>query len=232
VIVNSRDTARDIAHFMPKVTVRVFTLPFAPSPNPDWREDRPEVLSKYGVAPPFFLISNQFWIHKDHATAFEAFRRVASGHSGVSLVCTGKTEDPRDPSHFANLADTVKSWGLDQRLLILGLIPKRDQIEIMKRACAVLQPTRFEGGPGGGAVQEAVSMNVPSIVSDLPVNREIEDDLVEFFPVGDPAALARRMEARLAKHHRPAPWADLVASGRRRRAACGEVLWQAIDFVV
>ena len=39
--------------------------------------------------------------------------------------------------------------GLEQRVRVLGLVPKRDQIEIMKKACAVLQPTRFEGGPGG-----------------------------------------------------------------------------------
>jgi glycosyltransferase involved in cell wall biosynthesis len=120
---------------------------------------------------------------------------------------------------------------LDQRVRILGMIPKRDQIEIMKRACAVLQPTRFEGGPGGGAVYDSLSIGVPAIVSDLPVNREIEDETVEFFPAGDAAALAGRMEARLALPQRRIPWEDLVRLGRRRRAACGEVLWRAIDLV-
>ena len=49
VIVNSRAVAGDIARFVPEATARVFTLPFAPSPDPSWSEDCPEILSRHGV---------------------------------------------------------------------------------------------------------------------------------------------------------------------------------------
>lgn len=232
VIVNSRAAAADIAKFVPQATARVFALPFAPAPGGDWLEARPDVLSRHGIAPPFFIISNQFWIHKDHATAFAAFRIVAQQDPKIALVCTGSTVDARSPDYFPGLIAHLKDWGLDRRVHILGLIPKRDQIEIMKHACAVIQPTLFEGGPGGGSVYDAVALNVPVIVSDIPVNREVEGTAIDFFPAGDASALAAKMKARLLIPHVRAPSSDLIAMGQRRREACGVVLWDAIDSMV
>ncbi|HZM02940.1 MAG TPA: glycosyltransferase [Candidatus Saccharimonadales bacterium] len=232
VIVNSRSVLADIRHFVPEATAKVFVLPFAPAPQPQWKASLPETLARHSVTAPFFLISNQFWIHKDHSTAFEAFRQIASRHPNVSLICTGSTSDPRDPAYFPALMSKVKDWGLESRLRVLGLIPKRDQIELMKNACAVLQPTRFEGGPGGGSVYDAVALRVPALVSDIPVNREITAPGVEFFPVGDATTLAQKMEKALAAPPRIFSWSKLWQEGRQRRAACGKVLWQAIDCVV
>ena len=232
VIVNSRAAAADIAKFVPQATARVFALPFAPAPGGDWLEDRPDVLPRHGVAPPFFIISNQFWIHKDHTTAFDAFRILAENDPKIALVCTGSTVDSRNPDYFQGRLARLKSWGLDQRVHILGLIPKRDQIELVKHACAVIQPTLFEGGPGGGAVYDAVSLDVPAIVSDIPVNRELDAAAIEFFPAGDAAALAAKMKTRLLTPHTRAPSSDLISMGQRRRAACGDVLWEAVNSVL
>lgn len=232
VIVNSRAAAADIAEFVPQATARVFALPFAPAPGDDWLEDRPAVQSRYGIAPPYFIISNQFWIHKDHATAFAAFRILAENDPKIALVCTGSTADERSPEYFPGLIAQLERWGLKQRVHILGLIPKRDQIELLKHACAVIQPTLFEGGPGGGAVYNAVSLDVPAIVSDIPVNREVEGTAIDFFPAGDAASLAAKMKARLLNPHVRASSIDLIAMGQRRREACGDVLWRAVDCVL
>jgi glycosyltransferase involved in cell wall biosynthesis len=90
----------------------------------------------------------------------------------------------------------------------------------------------FEGGPGGGAVYNAVSLDVPAIVSDIPVNREVEGTAIDFFPAGDVSALAAKMKARLLNPHVRAPNGDLIAVGQRRREACGDVIWGAINWVV
>jgi glycosyltransferase involved in cell wall biosynthesis len=111
-------------------------------------------------------------------------------------------------------------------------IPKRDQIQIMKHACAVIQPALLEGGPGGGSVYDAVSLDVPAIISDIPVNREVEGPAIEFFPAGQAAALADKMKARLAAPHRRASPNELITAGQRRRAKCAAVLWSAVDAVL
>jgi glycosyltransferase involved in cell wall biosynthesis len=127
----------------------------------------------------------------------------------------------------------LEKTGLKDRVKILGLIPKRDQIELLKHCCALIQPTLFEGGPGGGAVYDAFSLGVPALVSDIPVNRELPaDESVRFFPAGDAAALAARMTEQLAKSPPQFERAELLATGRQRRLAAGEVLWSAIDFLL
>ena len=233
VIVNSRATANDIAQFVPQATAHVFALPFAPSARPDWLQDRPEILSRYTVRPPYFIISNQFWAHKDHATAFEAFRQVAESNRSVSLVCTGSTGGSSDTTYFSKLLGPLEKARIRDHIQILGLIPKRDQIELMKHACALVQPTLFEGGPGGGAVYDAFSMNMPAIVSDIPVNRELpKTSQIRFFPAGDAAALAKQMKEQLTAPPEKSESEELISAGRQRRLACGEVLWSAIDFLL
>jgi glycosyltransferase involved in cell wall biosynthesis len=233
VVVNSRAAANDIAKFVPQATARVFALPFAPAPRPDWLNDRPQTLSQYNVKPPYFIISNQFWAHKDHATAFEAFRRIARSNPSVSLICTGSTGGSTDDSYFPKLIERLDHAGVRNRVRILGLIPKRDQIELIKHSCALVQPTLFEGGPGGGAVYDSFSLRVPAIVSDIPVNRELpEDDCITFFPAGDSAALAKRLEEQLTARREQPDSEQLLTSGRKRREACGEVLWSAINFLL
>jgi glycosyltransferase involved in cell wall biosynthesis len=234
VIVNSRAAAGDIARYVPQASARVFALPFAPAPRPDWLEDRPEILARYKVTQPYFMISNQFWTHKNHVTAFEAFRLIAAANPTLNLVCTGLTTGSTDAAYFPGLLAFLEKTGLKNRIQILGLIPKRDQIELMKHACAVIQPTLFEGGPGGGAVYDAVSLGVPAIVSDIPVNRELPEGSLglTFFPVRDAAVLADRMQMQLSAPRRKIPRDDLVSAGKRYRAACGQVLWDATDFVL
>lgn len=233
VIVNSRAAANDIAKFVPRATARVFALPFAPAPQPDWLNDRPQIRSRYNVRTPYFIISNQFWAHKGHDTAFEAFRQIAKGHPELSLVCTGSTGGSTDTTYFSKLIGSLAKAGIRDRVQILGLIPKRDQIELLKHSCALIQPTLFEGGPGGGAVYESFSLRVPAIVSDIPVNRELpEDDCITFFPAGDPIALAKRMEEKLMARRNETDATELLAAGHQLRLACGEVLWTAIDFLL
>lgn len=62
----------------------------------------------------------------------------------------------------------------------------------MQRSLAVIQPTLFEGGPGGGAVYQAISLNVPAVVSDITVNRKIDIGTVRLFPARSPEDLAEK----------------------------------------
>lgn len=232
VIVNSRAVARDALAFAPNCRARIVALPFGAAPRRDWFDHTttgPEgPLQVHGIEGPYFLISNQFWQHKDHATAWRAFARIASEHPTARLVCTGETSDYRNPQHFDALQRSAADLGISARLHILGLLAKREQIALMRRAVAVIQPTLYEGGPGGGAVYDAVALGVPAIVSNLEVNSEIAEPGITLFPAGDDLALAEAMRHAL-RATTPRPDADaLIRAGRRRRRACGQVLLEAI----
>ncbi len=224
VIVNSRAVLSDASKFLPNAAADIIALPFAASPLENWFADLVDTQQRYGISAPYFIISNQFWLHKRHNVAFAAFRELAQREAGVQLICTGQTEDHRDPSYFARLTKYINDNDLSDRVKVLGLIPKRDQIELLKNSIAVVQPTSFEGGPGGGSVYDAVSLGVPTIVSDIPVNREIESWVTTYFPLNDANALCRAMVAILRQPPIREEPRILLGQGRDRQRACGDVL--------
>lgn len=233
VIVNAQAVADDIKRFHPEHQAEIIALPFSAAPNPKWLEIGPSDLEKHGITCPYFIISNQFWQHKDHITAWHALELVLRQKPDVQLVCTGETHDYRNPDHLSNLMQLAEKLGITHQLKILGLIPKDEQIRLVRSALAMVQPTLFEGGPGGGAVYDAISLGVPCIVSDVQVNLELNETGVTFFRARDPASLAEKMLLALAlqgarTNRFPT---DLTHLGATRRKHCGEVLLKVIKSI-
>ena len=232
MVMNARAVADDMRRFSETPLPGLHVLPFAPNLDPEWLRERPELLAPYAIAGPYFIVCNQFWMHKDHLTAFRAMAKIADRHPEVSLVCTGSTSDYRDPGYFGKLEAEATRLGLGTRLRFLGHIPKRSQIELLKLAAALVQPTLFEGGPGGGATYEAVALGQRVLLSDLPVNREIDGGDVRFFPAGDHCALAGLMEAILDEAPQPLNSADLIAKSEARLKRHGEAVWAALRAAI
>lgn len=236
VIVNARDVKRDIDHFFPKRRARVFTLPFSPSPGSEAFSVNPDdACRRYEIASSYFIVCNQFWKHKDHGTVFKAFALLAKRYPDISLVCTGPTTDHRFPGYFDELMQEAATDGIANSIHVLGLIPKLDQLALIRGAVALIQPTLFEGGPGGGAVYDAVAVGQPAIVSDIPVNTEIDDPLISFFQTGNATSLADSMSSSWIRYNsrtKEPSHDELIARGIERRRACGEVLLQAVAHVI
>ena len=234
VMVNARAVSDDIKHFNPDHRAEIVTLPFAAAPNPKWLELEPIDLIKYGITNPYFIISNQFWQHKDHTTAWRAFALVLNQNPNIQLVCTGETHDYRNPDYFDGLIELAKELGIIQRIKILGLIRKEEQIQLMRHAVAMIQPTLFEGGAGGGAVYDAVSLDVLCIVSDIKVNLELNEDCIHFFEARNPTSLAGIMLRCLSDNPTRirVPPAKLISRGVERREKCGKVIINLIENIL
>ena len=153
--------------------------------------------ARFDVKSPYFMICNQFWRHKDHETAFRAFtaiRQSAAGQ-GVTLVCTGDTSDYRHQDHFSRMSALLHELSIEPNVRILGRIPKADQLALLSGAVALIQPSLFEGTRGGLAVADALALARPCVVSNISVNRELDEPGVCFFKVGDADDLAQKMLA-------------------------------------
>ncbi len=230
IIVNSINVKSDLERYVDDIQSTVYPLPFSASPNPEWFADTLDARPLYGVGNNYFCVCNQFWKHKDHATVFKAFAIVADDDPSLELVCTGHQSDYRDPQYFKHLTALISQLGLTSRVRLTGSIPKAHQISLLKGARALLQPTLFEGGPGGGAVFDAVSLGLPSVVSDIPVNRELQEPIVTFFRAGDEQSLATELRRLLSGPDRTVRLdeATLLAKGQQRRARCAQTLHQAM----
>lgn len=235
IIVNSVSVKNDIHKFYPNSNCKIFNLPFSASPILNWLEETdPDILERYGLPPRYFLISNQFWIHKSHITAFQALEKLKSYDccADIHIVCTGKPEDYRFPDHIANLKQEIRKLEIEDKVHFLGHIPKIDQISIMKKCLAVLQPTLFEGGPGGGVVYDAVSLGIPAILSDIPINREIENEKnLFYFQAGSAADLADKIKTFLNQDIERPTEEELIERGEQRKRMMGERLLGAVEYV-
>lgn len=227
IVVNSRQVAQDVERFLNVLPRRILAMPFAPYAHPWWFElDSTSFQERYGIGQSYLLVCNHLWKHKDHATALRAFAMLhrSVGLDDLQLVLTGDTIDHRDPGHFRRLRVLCDELGIARCTHFLGLIPKRDQLALLRGSAALMQPTLFEGGPGGGAVYEAIGMGIPAIVSDLPVNREVDQGDVRFFRAGDAVDLAEKTIALLTSPRALPDSATLLANGEQNLARLGNAI--------
>jgi glycosyltransferase involved in cell wall biosynthesis len=232
VIVNGHAVEADIKNFMPNHKARIFVLPFCASPYiSHFKTSDPgtEPSKKFGR---YFIISNQFWQHKDHLTAFRALANLRKIFPEINIVCTGDTQDYRNPNYFGWLKTQADLLCISENLFILGLMPKHEQIELIRNSLAVIQPTLFEGGPGGGSVYDAVSLDVTAIISDIPINQEINEGNIIYFKAGSVESLTEKMREVIELGGRFKKSDDLLISeGHIRQKKCGALIFQAIEYV-
>lgn len=235
IIVNSIFVREDLARKYQLRIDNVFCLPFAPSaPNLELIHSTLDVVSKYKLPKKYFLISNQFWKHKSHITAFEALKLlIDASNQEIYIVCTGKLYDDRFPEYIVYLKSVIDGWKLDSKIIFLGFIPKADQLKIMQNCIGVIQPTTFEGGPGGGSIYNAISVGANCIISDIKINKEIESDKVIFFESANAASLALKMQHLLNDIPKKIVGTEqLVAQGNARTRALSETLHNIIDLCI
>lgn len=147
-----------------------------------------DVKARYQIRHPYFIVSNQFHKHKNHRTAIKAFGAAASELDQVELVLTGRPPRLADSPYLRELHDIIEQHGIQGRVRFLGAIPRSDQVALMQEALAVIQPSLFEGW--STVIEDAKSLQVPVIASDLPVHREQLAECARYFPAQDDDALA------------------------------------------
>jgi len=193
-------------------------------------------LEQLRIDRPFVYLPNQFWLHKNHSTAFAAWRLLTERNPQAPLlVCTGALEEPRDNYHVPLLLDYLETHQLQDSVRILGLVERQQQTVLYHAAAAFLQPSLFEGW--STTVEEAKSLGRPLILSDIPVHREQAEGLASFFPALSPEALADCVERVTAEQKArpestPATTADcLQAFGERLVTVFEEVAREPVPAV-
>lgn len=230
IVVHSKFVKNDILQFYNNPDTKVFNLPFCPILNLNSSTLKIS-LDKYKLPQKYFMISNQFWKHKDHVTAFNGFKIFLDSQNikNIGLVCTGQTYDNRFPNYFDDIKSLINELNLNNNVLILGFIPKVDQQEILKNCIALIQPTLFEGCPGGLALYEAISLGKRSIVSNIEVNRELSDETVIFFDSGSAIDLGQKMQLIFINQELIISKEDLIAKNKKSLVKFGNEILNILN---
>jgi glycosyltransferase involved in cell wall biosynthesis len=218
VVVSSQTSRQDLNTFFPGFDPLVRVLPFSTFPRAEWMAGDPRaVLERYGLPPRFFHVSNQFWMHKNHLTVFRALKLLADRGVEPVLVCTGSLVDYRTASYLDELLGYLHQNGLYPRVKLMGLMPRLDQLQVMRCALGVIQPSLFEGW--STVLEDARAFGKPTISSSLPVHLEQDLPRARYFAPEDAEALAALMAEAWNSDgpgHEPGIEAQAFAAARER----------------
>lgn len=151
-----------------------------------------EIRKKYDLPENYFLVSNQFHKHKNHKVLLQAMALLKGEGREFHLAITGKFPKATDSPYLAELHELIDRNELGEQISLLGVIPREEQVLIMKHARAVLQPSLFEGW--STVIEDAKSLQVPVIAASLPVNREQLGEKGVYFDPINPEELATIIE--------------------------------------
>ncbi len=188
IVLSSKCALEDFCRFAPLAKDKGVVLPFvAQIPSEVFAGNPVFICEKYRIPEKFILVPNQFWKHKNHEGVIVALEKALREDPAITIVCTGNTNESRDPQYFSKLLCSISQAGVRENMIILGLVPHLDMFLLMRQSMAVLQPSLFEGW--NTTVEEVKSMGKKLIVSDIPVHREQDAPDAVYFDPKDVTAL-------------------------------------------
>jgi glycosyltransferase involved in cell wall biosynthesis len=198
IIVSSNAAQRDLAEFNPPALIKSRVLRFvADIPEQKSLPSRASIQNRYALPEQYFLLPNQFWMHKNHAIVLDALRILRGRGKPAVVVATGNSTDYRQPAHFQSLMRYSREHGLDADFRVLGVVPFNDLMALMWSSVAVINPSRFEGW--STSVEEGKSMGKKIILSAIPVHLEQAPTRASYFDPDDSERLADLMSESLAQ---------------------------------
>jgi glycosyltransferase involved in cell wall biosynthesis len=190
VVFSSKDAEKDFKYFYPYYTCATRVLNFHTLiEQKQLNEDPDAVIRKYSLPNQFILNCNQFWVHKDHKTVFEAIAKLKINGIILNLVCTGAKEDYRFPDYYKKLNDYIYELGIEDQVFILGFIPRDDQIQLIRKSCALIQSSWFEGW--STVVEDGRALGKYIVLSDIDVHKEQHPEFGLYFKKGSVDDLVR-----------------------------------------
>jgi len=194
VIMSSECARADMRILLPEYVHKSELLQFVATPIPTADAPTlPELQRLYNFNGPYFLLPNQFWMHKNHRVVISALQELKRQGNPFLVLATGSAEDHRNPAFFPELMQYAAECDVLDSFRVLGQIPFHHLAGLMQHAVAFLNPSYFEGW--STSVEEAKSMGKQVVLSDIPVHREQAPGRSFYFAADDPVALAAAMKA-------------------------------------
>ena len=168
-------------------------------------ERRQRVRTELGLTDEtvFLCVGRQDY-QKAHEVVIEAFTQLPSMSPPPVLLLAGRPGGNTDM-----IEQALERAGRPDSIRILG--ERGDVGDLLCAADAFVMPSRFEGL--GGSAVEAMALEIPMILTDLAIFREVSDHRAWFFRRDDSADLARMLLEFSSKSF-PPEW----TSGLRQRA--------------
>lgn len=204
IMLSSEDARKDCEFFYHGSIGHTSVVRFAAPIPAELIEDHPEeVRQKYLLPPKFYYLPNQFWKHKNHLLVIEAIGLLKRQGCEVVVAASGNPLDPRHPEYMSQLCSRIESLGLQDNFHMLGLIPRRHVISLIRTCTALINPSYFEGW--SSTVEEARTLGARMLLSDIGVHREQMGGGAVYFSADDAEGLAEKLKWSVLEAHLASP---------------------------
>lgn len=222
ILLSSKNAEADCIRFYPsaagRTTVAQFTATVEKSLSYETARARANDL---GLPEQFFFMPNQMWRHKNHGCVIDALALLKNQGRPLTIAVTGNESDKRAPEHVNELRSKIAAAGLANHFRMLGIQPYSTVQALMLSCTALLNPSFFEGW--STTVEEAKSLGIPLILSNIPVHQEQTGGRAIYFDPHSAQALASSLlQARALSAE------ERIAA---RSAAAAETLQKSREFV-
>jgi glycosyltransferase involved in cell wall biosynthesis len=182
LVVSSQAVADDFARFFkPRKKLKLYVFHFVSVIDVIDGINIEGLKTRYRLPDRYFMISNQFHKHKNHRALIKALAILKEKGESIHLVFTGKFPDKTHSPYIEELHKIINDCQLKDHISFIGVIPRNEQLVLMKYSQAVIQPSLFEGW--STVIEDARSLQVPVIASSIPVNIEqLGPDNIYFEP--------------------------------------------------
>ena len=196
VVFSSNDAMDDFKKFYPQYVCDVALVRFA-CILPKFKHLSITYLrNKFNIGENYFMVTNQFWAHKNHKVILEAINLLKVKNLNFIVAFTGSTQDKRNPDFFKSISEFIEINGISKYINFLGFINREEQLKLMDESLAIIQPSLFEGW--STVVEDAKALSQRVILSDIKVHNEQISENCTFFNPKDANELALIIENTLA----------------------------------
>lgn len=201
VITGTRAAANDIQAHFPVEDERLSVIGHGPEEMAGWvaqvrRGSCESISPRVRELSRFILTVGNHLPHKNQITAIEALAKLGPlGFPDLILAIAGPTG-----RGTAALEKAAKTFGVQDRVEILGAVEDKDLAYLYDNAALMIHPSKAEGF--GLPVLEAMRVACPVVASDIPVLREVAADGAMFCAPDNAEAFAGAMGQLLLQPNR------------------------------
>ena len=183
LVVSSHDSKNHLLQFYPHCKANIHVYNFVSL------IEAGNIKSKPSTPDDYLVVCNQFWPHKNHLTVLKAVALLVSQKKNIHVVFTGKFDQS---PYVKELQDYITTNKLQSHLTFTGFIAREEQVELIRKAKAVIQPSLFEGW--STVIEDAKALNKLLIVSNIAIHHEQLKQDVHFFKSDDYETLSVLMQ--------------------------------------
>lgn len=161
------------------------------------KSDRSDFINTLGLERKKYVFAlGRFVEEKGFDLLIKAFAGI--GNRDLKLVIAG------EPDHETNYSRSLKELAIRHNAILPGFVRGENLNQLFTNARLFVLPSYHEGLPI--SLLEAMSYNLPVVVSDIPANKQIDLSEESFFQTGIEESLRSRLQFHLTKKFEPAQY--------------------------